>query len=199
MSSNPMNGSSSPRPCTPGDYGPHARAHPVVQQFVESVADILDSTEPDAVPDRVAEALATVLATQDLLCDELRQPGIDTYRKHVLYACPDGRFTLLALVWRPGQGTDIHGHTAWGAVGVYEGHPNVACYACAETAGGTHTATETKDVRCAPGDTAVVRPGLCDTHRIYNATDELMITLHAYGRDLVIDPDAINIHLTLEG
>ncbi|MDJ0521987.1 MAG: cysteine dioxygenase family protein [Planctomycetota bacterium] len=184
------------RPCADA-YGAHARAHPAVHAFCDTVEQILRTTPADEVPDRVAEALAPVLATEGLLCDELREPGAATYRKHVLFACPEKHFTLVAIVWQPGQGTDIHGHTAWGAVGVYEGHPNVACYACEEVEGGRHIARETKNIHCAPGDTATVRPGLCDTHRIYNESDDVVITLHTYGLDLVADPDAINIHLTL--
>ena len=188
---------SNARPCADPRYGPHARAHPAVHAFVETLGEVLATAEPDAIPGRVAEALGPVLATEDLLCDELREPGAEKYRKHVLYADPAKRFTLLALVWQPGQGTDIHGHTAWGAVGVYEGNPTVVCYACEKHEGGQVTATETKNLRCKPGDTATVRPGLCDTHRICNDSASLVITLHAYGRDLIVDPDAINIHLSL--
>lgn len=186
------------RPCSDPRYGPHARAHPAVLAFARDVESVLAETVPDDVPDRIAEALAPVLATNALLCAELRAPGQATYRKHVLYADPDKRFTLLAIVWQPGQGTDIHGHTAWGAVAVYEGSPTVVCYACEEHEGGKVTASETKTIRCAPGDTALVRPGLCDTHRIHNASDATCITLHAYGRDLVADADSINIHLGLQ-
>ncbi len=190
------------RPC-PADaaYGAHAKAHPAVATFCDSVSEILRTVDadqiPDEVPNRVAEALGPLLATPDLLCDELRQPSSETYCKHVLYACPDKHFTLLALVWLPGQGTVIHGHTAWGAVGVYAGTPNVACYDCVENDDGRHVVTQTKDILCAPGDTATVRPGLCDVHRIYNASDAPVVTLHAYGLDLIEDPDAINLDLNL--
>jgi len=186
------------RPCPDTAYGPHPRAHPAVRTFARDVESVLAQTAGNEVPDRIAAALAPVLATDDLLCDELRAPGTTTYRKHVLYADPEKRFTLLAIVWQPGQGTDIHGHTAWGAVGVFEGNPTVVCYACQEHEGGRVTATETKTIRCEPGDTATVRPGLGDTHRIHNASDGTCITLHAYGRDLVANADAINIHLGLQ-
>ena len=184
-------------PCADG-YGCHPRAHPVVESFANEVVQILENTpEPDDIPRRVAEAMAPMLETEDLLCDELREPDTSWYRKHVLYADPEKRFTVLALIWLPGQGTVVHGHTAWGAVGVYEGNPNVACYDCEELEGGKHSATQTKDIHCQPGDTATVRPGICDVHRIYNATESTMITVHTYGCDLVDDPDAININLSL--
>ena len=191
-------GSTAPSPCaTPAGYGPHPQAHEAIHRFAERVAEILQQHDGVLPVDAVADALRPVLAVDDLLAPEHREPRADWYRKHVLFACPEGRFTLLALVWLPGQGTTIHGHTAWGAVGVYEGTPNVAVYECVESDDGTHQVTETKDIRCRRGDLATVRPGLCDVHRIYNDSDETMITLHAYGLDLVADPDAINLNLTL--
>ncbi len=184
------------RPC-PADtaYGAHAKAHPAIATFCDEVTEVLRTTEGDDIPKRVAEALGPVLATKDLLCEELRVPSSEKYCKHVHFACPEKQFTLLALIWLPGQGTVVHGHTAWGAVGVYEGTPNVAVYDCVENADGRHEATETKNIHCAPGDTATVRPGLCDVHRICNESDETVVTLHAYGLDLIEDPDAINLYL----
>ena len=187
-----------PSPCDAlTGYGPHAEAHPAVAAFAEQVEAILAAPDEREFCDRVAEVLAPVLAVEDLLSPTVREPGPEKYRKHVLYACPEKRFTLLSLVWLPGQGTSIHGHSAWGAVGVYEGTPNVAVYDCEDVDGERHAVTEVKDIRCKPGDLATVRPGLDDVHRIYNDSDETTITLHAYGLDLIEDPDAINLHLTL--
>lgn len=184
------------QPCVNG-YGPHPEAHPAIAAFAEKVDAILDSRSESQICDRVAEALRPVLDVEGLLCDALRSGSDRSYRKHVLYACPDKRFTLLALVWKPGQGTVIHGHTAWGAVGVYEGTPNVAVYDCLVREDGRHEVRQIKDIRVGPGELATVRRGLDDVHRIYNDTKETLITLHAYGRDLVEDPDAINLHLSL--
>ena len=158
------------------------------------------STEgtPRRSRDRVAAELRAVLETEDLLADAHRVTRDDWYNKHVLYACPEHRFTLLALVWKPGQGTVIHGHTAWGAVGVYEGH--------AQRRGVPLPGAGRRPARgrARQGHSAAIRatwrrsgPGLADVHRIYYDSDELVITLHTYGCDLVDDPDAINLDLDL--
>jgi len=186
----------SPR-APPAGYGPHPEAHPAVIDFARKVEAMLDSPSQSQMCDRVAEALRPMLAVADLLPEAVRRTSEDSYRKHVLYACPEKRFTLLALVWKPGQGTVIHGHTAWGAVGVYEGTPNVAVYDCLLREDGRHEVRQIKDIRVVPGELATVRRGLDDVHRIYNDTREVMITLHAYGRDLVDSPDSINLHLSL--
>jgi predicted metal-dependent enzyme (double-stranded beta helix superfamily) len=186
------------RPCADDRYGLQPGTHAAVGAWAAQVDAILDEQAgDDSVPERVATLLTTLLETPDLLPAAQRVPRADWYAKHRLYACPQGRFTLLALVWLPEQATVIHAHTAWGAVGVYEGHPNVACYDCTENADGSHSVTQTMDERFDPGALCSLRPGLGDTHRIYNASGETMITLHCYGTDLVDDPDGININLTL--
>ncbi|MAJ28453.1 MAG: hypothetical protein CMJ92_03520, partial [Planctomycetes bacterium] len=43
------------------------------------------------------------------------------YTRHLLHADPEDRFSLLALVWKPGQGTPIHDHPSWGVIGVLRG------------------------------------------------------------------------------
>jgi len=168
-----------------------------VKDFAWAVGTLLGSCPEAEVAGRVAQAMKPLLAETDLLSLALREEGTESYREHILYADPAQRFTLLALIWRPGQGTPIHGHTAWGAVGIYEGTPRVETFTCREGPHGRHEARPLKDFTCAPGDLAIVQPGLEDVHRISNATSSTVITLHAYGRDLVEDPDAINLHLAL--
>jgi predicted metal-dependent enzyme (double-stranded beta helix superfamily) len=34
---------------------------------------------------------------------------------------PAGRYSIVALVWRPGQATPIHDHRCWCVVGVWRG------------------------------------------------------------------------------
>lgn len=55
------------------------------------------------------------------LTDEQRLGLPDDYCCHVLYVEPDGSFSIVALVWRPGQVTRIHDHVTWGAFGVIQG------------------------------------------------------------------------------
>jgi predicted metal-dependent enzyme (double-stranded beta helix superfamily) len=45
----------------------------------------------------------------------------DGYRSHTLHVEPDGSFSIVALVWRPGQITRIHDHVTWCAFGVIQG------------------------------------------------------------------------------
>lgn len=184
---------SSPSPCTDDGYGARPETRAAVCAFAERIEEIIETRPRSEIPGAVAEAMKPLLSDPELLDDAhcLCQP--ETYRRHVLYADPGKRFTILSLIWRPGQVTPVHGHRAWGAVGVYEGCPNVALYDCPADENGERHPIEKSDVMCTPGDTAIVHAGWDDVHKIYNGTEERVITIHVYGRDLVEDPESINL------
>ena len=45
----------------------------------------------------------------------------DGYRSHTLHVEPNGSFSIVALVWRPGQLTRIHDRLSWWVFGVIQG------------------------------------------------------------------------------
>src|SRR4029450_652636 len=69
----------------------------------------------------VAEQLRAHLPTPDVLTAEQRLGSPDDYVGHNLYVEPDGSFSIVALVWRPGQITRIHDHVTWCVLGVIQG------------------------------------------------------------------------------
>lgn len=190
-----------PRPCPDAEsakgatpaYGRRPETREAICAFASKVESLVGSLPRNEVAAAVAKEMDGLLGLEDLLADAHCACQPETYRRHVLYADPDGRFTILALVWRPGHGTPIHGHRNWGVVGVYEGEPNVALYDTVRDDSGAYTATLREDQRCTPGQTTFVQAGYGDAHRIYNATDARVLTIHVYGRDLVEDPSSINL------
>jgi len=96
-----------------------------VQAFVEDVERLLDTHTHDADPNLLVQAverrLATLLASHGILEPDDRIPWADHYRPHLLTVAPSRRFSLLALIWAPGQVTPIHDHICWCVVGVLEG------------------------------------------------------------------------------
>jgi predicted metal-dependent enzyme (double-stranded beta helix superfamily) len=57
-----------------------------------------------------------------VLTAEQRHGSPDGYRSHTPHVEPDGSFSIIALVWRPGQVTRIHDHVTWWCVfGVIKG------------------------------------------------------------------------------
>jgi 3-mercaptopropionate dioxygenase len=128
----------------------------------------------------VAAALEGHLPSPDVLTAELRAGDPEGHRTYVLHTEPDGTFSILALVWRPGQVTRIHDHVTWCVFGVIQGAEHEELFALDEGGGclleaGSRT-NGTGDV------SGFAPPG--DIHRVRNAGLETAISLHIYGTDV---------------
>jgi 3-mercaptopropionate dioxygenase len=127
----------------------------------------------------------TAILVADQLRAHLPGPGILTSSQrrgdpgrpagHVLHAEPDGTFSILGLVWRPGQSTRIHDHITWCVVGVLAGTEHEELFDEALNPTGA------RDNH--PGEVSgFAPPG--DIHRIRNHGSETAISLHIYGTDI---------------
>ena len=96
-----------------------------VNQLAELVAGVRTAMQPRAdwseTAQLVAEQLRRHLPTPDVLTPEQRAGSPDGYRAHTLHVEPGGSFSIIALVWLPGQVTRIHDHMTWCVFGVIEG------------------------------------------------------------------------------
>jgi predicted metal-dependent enzyme (double-stranded beta helix superfamily) len=131
--------------------------------------------------DLVAAQLRSHLprAPELLTAAEREGDGAD-YQCHVLYAEPDGTFSVTAMVWRPGQVTPIHDHVTWCVFGVLQGVEYEELFALA--ADGRHL-VEVGQNEGRPGDVSgFAPPG--DIHRVRNIGDRVAISLHVYGADI---------------
>jgi predicted metal-dependent enzyme (double-stranded beta helix superfamily) len=157
------------------------------------------STQGNAVEtvEAVGSVIQPALLSPDLLLPEHRIGDPAGYRSHLLHVAPDGAFSLVALVWLPGQATAIHDHLSWCVVGVYEGAEQETRFR--PTPSG-HLVTSGTTVAY-PGDVAgLLPPG--DIHRVHNSSDATTISLHVYGADLTVVGSSIRraypIELVLE-
>ena len=132
----------------------------------------------EAMGGRIAAALRTAAAAPTLLTPALRATRHDCYARHTIACDPSGRFTLLAIVWNPGQFSPPHAHDTWCA------------YAVAESTL-TETLFDFDDARNKavpsgvslrePGYACFAPAGLEQIHRLGNAGDVPAISIHAYG------------------
>jgi 3-mercaptopropionate dioxygenase len=130
--------------------------------------------------EQVAEALRLHLPGPDILTPLERAGDPRGYRTHLLHAEPDGSFSVLGLVWRPGQETSVHDHVTWGAMGVLQGAEFEELFAlrASDTALEQVGTSENQ-----AGDVVnFTPPG--DIHRVRNRGDGPAISLHIYGADL---------------
>src|SRR5262245_24170051 len=73
-----------------------------------------------AMPGRIAHARRLATAMPGLLTASLRAPRSGCYARHTIASDPAGRFTLLSIVWGPGQFSPPHAHDTWCAYAVAE-------------------------------------------------------------------------------
>jgi 3-mercaptopropionate dioxygenase len=142
---------------------------PAVREAIGAHADWGETAE------LVAEALRRHLPTADVLTAEQRRGDPDTYQAHRLYIEPDGSFSIIALVWRPGQVTRIHDHLTWCVFGVIQGVEHEELFDADLNLLG-ESANQTGDV------SGFAPPG--DIHRVRNVGDETAISIHIYGTDV---------------
>jgi predicted metal-dependent enzyme (double-stranded beta helix superfamily) len=123
----------------------------------------------------VAEQLRRNLPTPDLLTAERRLGSPDRYRSHTLHDEDDGSFSIVALVWRPGQVTRIHDHMTWCAFGVIQGVEHEDLFDADLNVIGSSD-NHVGDV------SGFAPPG--DIHRVHNTADTTAISIHVYGTDV---------------
>jgi 3-mercaptopropionate dioxygenase len=152
-----------------------------IETLVTAVrAAVRDHADWQATAERVAAQLERHLPSPDVLTPEQRNGDPERYRTHLLHAEPDGSFSIVALVWRPGQLTPIHDHVTWCVFGVIRGIEYEELFSfderrgCLVEAGNGASATGTVSGFAPPGD----------IHRVRNAGDETAISIHIYGTDV---------------
>src|SRR5262249_51131803 len=100
----------------------HSAPSPALAHLISNLRRVVDAHLGVAgTATRVAQVVEPLLREPDLLLPEQREPDPEYYRQHVLHAEADGSFSIVSLVWLPGQATPIHDHVSWCVVGVYRG------------------------------------------------------------------------------
>src|SRR5215831_10646451 len=123
----------------------------------------------------VAEQLRRHLPSPDVLTAAERLGAADSYQSHTLHVESDGSFSIIAVVWRPGQLTRIHDHVTWCVVGVIQGVEHEELFDESLSLVGVN------DNRV--GDVSgFAPPG--DIHRVHNTQDVTAISVHIYGTDV---------------
>jgi len=126
----------------------------------------------------VEAALQPHLGRDDLLAPDQRVGDPDHYRQHLLHVADDGSFSVVALVWLPGQATPVHDHLSWCVVGVHEGAEYETRYRLV----GDRLVTAGTAVAHVGDVAGLLPPG--DIHKVENAGNGLAVSLHVYGADL---------------
>lgn len=155
-----------------------------LQGLVDAIREVVHSGADDAtVSGQVAELLEPYLTGPGFLTEAQREPDPTHYKQHVLHVEPDGSFSIVALVWLPGQETPIHDHVSWCVVGVHEGQEYETRYRVERDDDGSTWLVEDGNSINPPGSTAALTPP-GDIHKVANCGECLAVSLHVYGADI---------------
>ena len=150
-----------------------------VGQLTELVAGVRTAVDKHAnwsdTAQLVAEQLRWHLPSPDLLTAEQSLGSPDNYVSHTLHVEPDGAFSIIALVWRPGQLTRIHDHMTWCVFGVIQGVEHEDLFDAELNLVGSSDNHVGEVSGFAP-------PG--DIHRVHNTGETTAISIHIYGTDV---------------
>jgi len=157
---------------------------PAIAALAADVATVVRSDAPAIeVSRQVADTLTPFLAMPDLLDADQTRGRADCYTQHVLYVDPASRFSIVSLVWMPGQRTVIHDHVSWCVVGVYQGVEQETLYRLVDDGlEPAHLVRTGQSANLAAMTSFFAPPG--DIHEVCNASDDTVISVHVYGADV---------------
>ncbi len=128
--------------------------------------------------DRVVAALRDRLPGPGILSPQQLAGDPSGYQNHLVHAEPDGSFSVVAMVWLPGQQTPVHDHVTWCCTAVLTGTEYEEVYANR----GDHLEVVARNANPAGSVSGFAPPG--DIHRVTNAGDTTAVSLHVYGTDI---------------
>jgi 3-mercaptopropionate dioxygenase len=127
----------------------------------------------------------------DFIPDHFLRPAAECYARRLLHKDPEGRYSVVVMVWDVGQGTALHDHAGvWCVECVYCGQIKVVSYAHqgmaespAEPGVMLHQFEREGEVFAGPSDAGALIPPF-EHHTIENSSAEKAVTIHVYGGEL---------------
>ncbi len=161
--------------------------------FIDDI-EALVATVPDPrlVAAGVQARLPYLLARPDFLAPQYREPDRNRYRAHLLAVAPSKKFSVLSMVWLPGQMTPIHDHICWCVVGVLQGLECEQRYRLRERADGRRWLTPVGEDDLYPCQVTALVPPEENIHQVWNGGQDVAISIHVYGEDIPVYGSSIN-------
>ena len=139
--------------------------------------------------DRVVAALRSRLPGPELLSPAQLAGDPSGYQTHLVHAEPDGSFSIVVMVWLPGQRTPVHDHLTWCVTAVLRGTEYEEVYRLipAEAPRGTpqegdYLQSIARNANPAGTVSGFAPPGAI--HQVTNIGDTVAVSMHVYGTDI---------------
>ena len=153
--------------------------------FLSQIEGAVRQLDPTKICSGVKAALEELAAEgANWIPSEYFRGSESDYARHLLHQCPEKTYSIMLMVWQPGQGTAIHDHAGkWCVECVIRGDIEVISYDHAAD-GESHRLTETDRVAAHTGDVGVLIPPN-EYHLIRNVTDKPAVTVHVYEGEML--------------
>lgn len=162
-------------------------------QFLERMDSLVAAKDdPHVIADETGHLLAGLLEHPEFLEERFRRPAAASYRQHLVHVHPRGTYSVVALVWKPGQATPVHDHRCWCVVGVLQGQELETRYHLYRRGEAELLVRDGASVY-SQGQVCRLVPPAEDIHRVENAGAEgVSISIHVYGTDIGAMRTSIN-------
>ncbi|MBX7133850.1 MAG: cysteine dioxygenase family protein [Fimbriimonadaceae bacterium] len=113
------------------------------------------------------------------------QPVPDRYARRLFHKDPQGRYSVLIMVWGKGQGTPLHDHAhMWCVECVYRGEIKVVSYSLKGSDEDALVQFDyEQEILAGRGDAGALIPPF-EYHTIENAGETPAVTIHVYGGEM---------------
>jgi predicted metal-dependent enzyme (double-stranded beta helix superfamily) len=151
----------------------------LIAEVTSTVAKCVDEK---TVSERLPQILRRYLGRTDILTPEQMEACSSHYKQRILHVSRDRTFSIVALVWLPGQATPVQNHIAWCVTGVHLGCEEERRYWCCEVAAEQRPVQVGRSINVQGSITSLLPPG--DIHQVVNSGSARLVSLHIYDADI---------------
>lgn len=157
-----------------------------VEELIGQLDEAVEDDCTDGKCGKIKEILKRMFRAQnDFLDASLLVPLPDCYARRLLHRDPAGRYSVVVMVWGPGQETPLHDHAGkWCVECVYKGRVKVDSYRMeSEDEDGLARLTKVTTVHAGVGAAGALIPPF-EYHVLANDSDDPSVTVHVYAEEL---------------
>lgn len=148
---------------------------------------IAGQTDDQVLTERVEQALKSLIRERAVdLPEAFCRTSESSYARRLVHKSPELGYTVLAMVWGPGQGTLLHDHCGmWCVEAVYDGAIDVCQYELMERQDDRFRFEQREQIQAGVGSAGSLIPPY-EYHTLTNASqDQPAITVHVYGGEMI--------------
>lgn len=160
--------------------------NPVTGALISDFDEAVSRGSDEAVCAGIKSALERHLKdSPGFLSEEFCAPVPERYARRLLHRDPDGRYSVVVMVWGVGQVTALHDHAGnWCVEGVYRGRIRVSNFELEGETGGVYRFRKNEELTGALGEAGALIPPF-EYHTIANDDPRApSVTIHVYKGEM---------------